>query len=214
MPGVEIGKDSNRPIGRTTAIEEDEMMDTRHSRRALARQVGAVSVGTSLLFGSLRAAVAQDGFASGGIGLSRTEWEATYGAGTPLQKLVQYENARSRVPGSPIYVGFNNDYVAHIELRWQATQLGGLREQDARAEVKDLLPADADLQDVYYMPPTPDGPVALRAWQWESPSLAEVTVARTAILVVYQETEREQNPGSAPVTIIPAATITIALPRQ
>lgn len=189
-------------------------MEMRHSRRTLARLTVAAGVGTGLLGGVFRPAAAQGGFASRGIGISRAAWEAVYGAGTPLQGLVQYANARSQVPGSPIYVGFDNGYVAHLELRWEATQLGGMREEYAHAEVKELLPADARLQDTFYLPPTPDGPVALRAGHWTSPALAEVTVARTAILVVYQEIARQQNPGSAPLVVVPAATITIASPRQ
>lgn len=128
---------------------------------------------------------------------------------------MHYENVRSLVPGSPVFVGFSSDFVTHIEVRWPATQLGGVREDDAHAEVETLLPADVRLQHRFAVPPKPDGPVALRAYQWESRSLYGVMPGRKAVSVFYpEETERQQNLGSASVTIVLAASITIAQARR
>lgn len=164
----------------------------------------------TILIGTASANVQPTELDSGGIGLSRDAWKAAYGQSDALQSLVRYETPEE---GFPVYVGFDDDLVTHIEFRYsEATQLGGLAEDDATAQVEAALPADAELIEEFFLPATPEGPVPLRAQRWESTSLGDVVDGRTSILVIYQETTAQQNPGSDPQVVIPAATLTVANP--
>ena len=161
----------------------------------------------TILIGSATSAAQTVDIDSGGIGLSRDAWEQTYGEGEALQSLVRYKTAK----GFPLYVGFEDDRVAHIEFRYsEGTQLGGLTEDDVIAQVEQALPNDAILIDEFVVPATPEGPVALRAQRWGSNALGDVTGGETSILVIYQEKTVQQNPGSDPQVVIPAVTLTIS----
>ena len=173
-------------------------------------KVSTVTV-TSLLIGAATLAAQADDLDSGGIGLSRDAWEDVYGDGEVLQSIVQYESPEV---GLPVYVGFEDDRVAHIEFRYSETQRGGLLEEDAIDLVESALPADAILIDEFAVPATPEGPMALRARRWGSNALGYVTGGETSILVIYQEKLVQQNPGSDPEIVIPAVTLTVAEPAS
>ena len=158
---------------------------------------------TGFLMSAAASAAQTDDLDSGGIGLSRDAWEDAYGDGEVLQAIVQYESPEE---GLPVYVGFEDDRIAHIEFRYSETQRGGLLEEDAIDLVETALPADADLIEEYFLPATPEGPVPLLAQRWESDDLGDVTVGgRKSILVVYQQAAAPSGPG----IIIPAITLTI-----
>lgn len=187
-------------------------MDTCQSRRHLMKVTAGVAAvgfgaGPDRHVNGLVSAIEPDG-----IGMPRVKWEEEFGEGTPLQMLVEYENARSDVPGSPVYVRYRDQMVVHIELNWShATQLGGIPVDDAADDVFALLPADAVFIETFDMPASPDGPIGLQAERHESEVLDNL-VGSGSILVVYQTKRAETNAGSEPVTVIPAVTLTVSVP--
>ena len=124
------------------------------------------------------AALGQDGVSSGGIGLSRDDWEDLHGAGEAGQSLVSYE-------GGAYDVGFEEGVVAFVELGWEDVSNVTFDE----AEVEDLLPSDAELVEAFAFPATAVGPTSLLARRYESEALADLFGGeRTGgILVLYQE---------------------------
>jgi hypothetical protein len=130
------------------------------------------------------AAARQGAFESGGIGLSRAEWEAVHGPGDVGQNYVTYEGGR-------YYVQFVGDAVSFIELGWE--DRGGVDAPDALAEVEALLPADAGFLETFLAPPTGGGLVGLTIDRYESEALPDrfpdaQPPPTGSILVVYQET--------------------------
>ena len=184
--------------------------DYTRSRRDLARGIAGAGVAIALsrhVAGAVTA-VEADGIASGGIGLTRAAWEAIYGTGEATQSFGKYTDPTY---GGPIYMGLaaEGDVVDFIEVQWQeVSQLGGIPEESAGNQVRALLPEDAVLAEGFFLPATPDGPLALRAQRWTSAALGSRT-GRDAILVVYQEEQRQMNPGSPAVMAALAATIAI-----
>ena len=117
---------------------------------------------------------------SGGIGLTRADWEDLHGPGDPGQSLVTYE-------GGAYAVGFEDDTVVFVELGWE--DVGNLPFGEAQAEVEDLLPSDADLVEVFALPATAAGPVSLVAHRYQSDALGRALGGPRSdgILVLYQE---------------------------
>ena len=125
---------------------------------------------------------------SEGIGLDRDEWEELHGPGNAGQSYVEYEDGR-------YLVGFDDDAVTFIERGWEDE--GNVTMDEAADEVDDLLPADAQLRETFYAPPTAAGPIGLFFERYQSDSLgerlADAATARTdGILVVYQQQRGQQ----------------------
>ena len=77
------------------------------------------------------------------------------------------------------------------------------------AQIGILLPADAQLQESYFMGATPGRPTTLRSRRWTSRALDMATNGRASILVIYQE-RTGQLPGSTGMDfIVTAATIAV-----
>ena len=146
-----------------------------------------IAVATSLTPGSgagSLAALRQDDVRSGGIGLSRDDWEADHGPGDPGQSLVTYE-------GGAYSVAFEDDVVTFLELGWE--DQGNVAFDEAEDEVEDLLPSDAELVETYFAPATAGGPISLQIQRYESDALEDLLAGGTGdrtggILVIYQET--------------------------
>jgi hypothetical protein len=134
-------------------------------------------------------AARQGAFESGGIGLSRAEWEAVHGPGDVGQNYVTYEGGR-------YFVQFAGGAVSFIELGWE--DRGGVDATVALAEAEALLPADAAFLETFYAPPTGGGPVGLTIDRYESAALPdrfpEAQQPPTgSILVVYQESQGQDR---------------------
>ena len=130
-----------------------------------------------------RAVTQTDGVVSGGIGLSRADWEERHGPGEVGQNYVTYE-------GGAYYVQFRDDVVSFLEFGWADP---GVTFGEAEAAVLDFLPSDARLDETFYAPATAGGPTALLMHRYASRALAaglpDVDQPATGgILVVYQET--------------------------
>jgi hypothetical protein len=159
------------------------------------------------------AALAQsNGIVSGGIGLSRTEFERYFGPGEATQSHGLY---RDPTYGGPIYAGFDflmfdDGLLDFLELQWaDVSQAGGLSQDQAAFEVSTVMPADAVFRKRYIMAPTPGGPIGLRSEEWTSASLGTVWGGRSSILVTYQE-RTGSLPGSTGMDfIVSAATIAV-----
>ena len=183
------------------------------SRRTLTRSlaVGGLALATGMT--SRATAVAQgNGVASGGIGLTRAEFERYFGPGEATQNYAKYTDPTY---GGPIYVGydfvhFTDGLLNFLELQWRGvSQAGGLTVGTAVDEVATVLPADAQFVRQFWMGATPDGPIALRSEEWTSASLATARGGRGTILVTYQQKTVQLNPGSDPGEIVTAASIAV-----
>jgi hypothetical protein len=138
----------------------------------------AASVG-----GSARELGQADGVGSGGIGLSREDWEELHGPGEAAQNYVAYE-------GGTYYVQFQGDIVSFLEFGWDDP---GVALAEAEAAVRELLPTDARLAESFAAPATAGGPISLLMHRYDSPALVDALLASGnrptgGILVIYQET--------------------------
>jgi hypothetical protein len=153
-----------------------------------------------------------NGVTSGGIGLTRTEFERFFGPGEATQSYGLY---RDPTYGGPIYVGFDfvhfdDGLLDFLELQWASvSQAGGLSQDQAAYEVSTVMPSDVVLRKRYVMGATPGGPIGLRSEEWTSVSLGAVAGGRSSILVTYQE-RTGSLPGSSGMDfIVSAATIAV-----
>lgn len=187
-------------------------MDRQLSRRGLARMAATAALTASVTFGhpAFLATAQTNGVDSGGIGLTRTEFERLFGPGTATQTYAAYTDPTY---GGPIYVGydsvrFEDGLLNFLELQWGGvSQAGGLSVQVAADEVATVLPADARFVRQFWMGATPGGPISLRSEEWSSASLASARGGRGTILVTYQQKSVQLNPGSGASEIVTAASI-------
>jgi hypothetical protein len=190
-------------------------MNRQLSRRTLARMVASGSLAASIgatNHAPLIARAQTNGVASGGIGLTRTEFESYFGPGEATQSYAKYTDPTY---GGPIYVGY--DFVRYpdgmlifLELQWNmVSQAGGLSVEIAANEVATVLPADARFVRGFWMGATPGGPISLRSEEWTSASLATARGGKGSILVTYQQHTGQLNPGSGMNEIVTAASIAI-----
>jgi len=142
-----------------------------------------------------------DEVGSGGIGLSRADWDELHGTGEVGQTLVTYEDGRYSV-------GFRDDAVSFLELGWE--DQGGVDADEARATIADLLPSDARAVETFVAPPTAAGPIGMSIDRYESDALLDAfsttgNVPSGSIVVICQDTPAtgrfESNVSRAIITI-------------
>lgn len=190
-------------------------MNVMSSRRRLMQLAAGAGVAGLAGMGTRALAAQPYGVDSLGVGLMRVDFEAAYGVGTPWNDLVVYQNTSFGVPGTTMYVRFRGEITSHIELQWsQATQSGGVDWGTANRTATSLVPIDAQYRDQYSLPATPEGPVSLVGYIYESAQLNEANYGLGRVLVLYQRAEAQMNAGSAAGPIIPAVTITMPDPGQ
>lgn len=148
------------------------------------------------------------GLASGGIGLTRAAWEAEHGPGASCCSVGTGEGGRTyqvlSYEGGAYYVGlssddnFQNEVVTFVEWSW------GVGDTPTFEEFAALLPADAVLVETFGLPSTPDGPIAVTVYRFESNTLAATTGAgggeTGSIAVLYQE-EPKASQGRVSITV-------------
>ena len=122
---------------------------------------------------------------SGGLGLTRSAWEAIHGPGTLTDiSAPVYDEMFAWEGDVTTYVAFEgsktegDDVAMFIELVWGDAAVPF---EEARAAAEALLPADATMGEFYPAPPTPGGPVALHAFRYTSDALATVPYGTTTL---------------------------------
>jgi hypothetical protein len=75
-------------------------------------------------------------FASGGLGLSRAQWEQIHGQPSKVSIFLEYNDGQ-------LVVGLSNDNIWHLERIWSSKDAVSL--EDARDDVRGYLPNDAQL---------------------------------------------------------------------
>ena len=133
--------------------------------------------------GSWARPLGQTDVVSGGIGLSRADWEAAHGPGDAGQNYVVYE-------GGTYFVQFRGDVVSFIEYGWQEP---GVPLATAEGAVRDFIPSDARLTEAFSAPATAGGPIGLYMQRYTSRALVDGVPelgpeATGSILVIYSET--------------------------
>jgi len=135
---------------------------------------------------------------SGALGLFPSEIEAIFGPPSERVEVPDpgYDDtwAYETEDGTLIvtYREINGEEIAiYLEFSWRGEGTG---EIDARHLVESLLPADAELTELYTAPPTTSGPIALVSNRYESESLGSNMALTSEILVTYQETWSANNP--------------------
>lgn len=174
-------------------------------------------------------AVAQEagGLESGGLGLTRAEWESFYGAGTPVDLVIPIYTQLYEYPfqHGTMYVAFAgskselDSVVLYLEIAFAGD---GTPSEDARGLVETLIPSDAQIVDPFFAPPTPGAPSALSSFRYESAALASVPYGTESLsssfLVIYverYEETRTQGQGDASVTfdaLVTRVSIVAAIP--
>jgi hypothetical protein len=133
--------------------------------------------------GALLALGQSDGVVTGGIGMSRADWEAVHGLGDATQNYVVYEDGA-------VYVQFRGDVVLYLEYGYLEP---GVPLAEADALVWELIPSDARLIESFAAPATTAGPIGLYTRRYTSRALATQVPefgdnVTGSILVVYSET--------------------------
>lgn len=164
---------------------------------AVALGIGGVSA----------AATPAAGLDSGAIGLTRVQFEATYGAPTKtatVPGLASDETYAYGTQAGMIYVTYrdlNGEQVAvAVEFAWGGN---GVTEAAAAKTLAAFLPSDAKLSERYVMPATPDGPITLVAIRYASAALTGASggVLAPEILAIQHETW-DASAGAMKVTRI------------
>ncbi len=132
---------------------------------------------------------------SDALGQPRTVIEAAWGPGTgPLpgsgHYFDLYELYAYPVTDAVYHVAYRRIAEEQIAVYVQVTWLGdGVTEAVMRASVATLIPADARLTDLYWAPPTPDGPIAFSTYRYVSETLGSAYNGELApeILVILHE---------------------------
>ena len=140
----------------------------------------------------VQSAAAQPALASGALGVTRAEFEATFGRPSeeidaPGHPIYDESYAHENEDGTLFvtYREINGEAIAvYLEFAWRGN---GASAQAARAVAAGLLPTDAELTEIYVAPPTRSGPVALVTHRYESDALGAVQTLAPEILVIYQE---------------------------
>jgi hypothetical protein len=196
-------------------------------RSAVTRLTVVMSIALALSFVILPDARANQtaSIDSGGLGLTRAEFEAAYGPGDPVETppAIYDEVFVHGTQNGLLYVAYEGskseeeDVVVYLEFAWGGD---GATEDEATALVQSFLPADAALDGVYFAPPTPDGPNALMTFHYFSDSLAGVSYGTGTltpdILVIYVQTLTDvSQPGSQPVaeTSVTSVSLMTRLPE-
>lgn len=143
---------------------------------------------------------------SGGLGLTRVAFEATYG---PPQITESPLGPYDELSGYAFQQGWF--YVAYEGSKTEAEDIAvyievslggdGVGEEQATGIVESLLPADATIEGASFAPPTPDGPIALRTMHYTSDALGSVPYGTTTLppdfLVIYHQTLTDTTPSGA-----------------
>jgi hypothetical protein len=189
------GKSETRKI-----MNNHRLFETRANRRSVvaAAAIGAATVG----FGRMTAAQTPSAFESGGLGLTRAQFEETFGPG----ELVE-------MPGHPIYdstysygtqlgmvyawyLDMNGEsYVSYIEIDFASDKLDA---SEARQRAESLMPTDATFSELYIAPSTPSGPVAIEMTRYVSESLGKVHEGTfpPEIVVMIQQPWNDSTTGT------------------
>ena len=183
-------------------------------RMVLAIIVGvlAIAIGLGIAGAGAQQGALNETFETGVLGATRSEIEAEFGR---VEKPIT-------VPGHPIYdetfayeLGEATLFVTYRDVDGELTAVfaefvwfgDGVSQPVARRVVQNLLPADADLTELYVAPPTTSGPIALVTERYESESLGEHAALAPEVLVIYQE--RWGDPTVADSTSVLAVSLTI-----
>lgn len=144
---------------------------------------------------------------SGGVGLSREEFEAIYGPGEPELELVRYP--RVERDAVVMYVGHDNDLVAHIEIGYDAFESGGVAPEHLGDQIASWLPTDAAFADSMIVPARHRELTTFHLSRYESATLGKRTGGRSGILVVAQARETILDAGAPLQTVIERLTLTV-----
>jgi hypothetical protein len=161
--------------------------------RLILTAVAIVAALVASTFATRAFAFQDDEPESGGLGLTRAEWEAAHGTGEaaegpaiPFDAVYAYENDAYVVSFSGSKEE-ESSVVMYIELAWPEPIAWAAAVEAAER----LLPADAEPTGAYAAPPTPSGPTALTIQQFESEWLSGVSYGtgqlHPDILVIYHQ---------------------------
>jgi hypothetical protein len=138
-----------------------------------------------------RIAVSQTStIASGGLGLSRSEWEAVFGAGEPGQSYMIYTYPTF---GATMHVGVDTTVnttgiVDYFYIPLAETPVDtGLDRELTLSMIASLLPHDSRLRESFVRTETPGSLMMVTTELWSSRSLGLVLDGRRSILVRYTE---------------------------
>lgn len=177
-------------------------MNASLTRRSLSR---LLTGGSFLLAvgapGRASAVMQSNRIASGGIGLTRQEFEQLYGPGEPGQSLMVYTDP---LTGAAMHAGFDDgdvlDYV-WVDFVGTATRFGALVE-DATIVMNSLLPVDVRMREVFVSQETPGSIAQLRVIRWTSRSLGEILDDRRSILTTITELPDSGGAVASRLTIV------------
>ena len=186
-----------------------------------------LSFAVATLWGSTAFAKQTDGIDSGGLGLTKTAWEATYGPGAPVRTTgpIYHDMHEYRFEHGTVYAAFEGSKTAaESVVMYLEVVFGGdgMPEEQARDVVQSLLPSDAGIIEPYFAPPTPGAPSALNTFRYESAALDGVPYGTDSLspsfLVIYVERFEERRvTGGYDVSwtiepIVTRASIVAAIP--
>ena len=167
-------------------------MHARWSRRSVVQS--AAIAGLALAPGRRVLARQAGGIDSGGIGMTRPEWEAVFGPGEPGQSYMIYTYPTF---SATMHVGVDTTVdaagiVDYFYIPLATTPVdNGLDRGLALSMIASLLPHDARQRETFVRNETPGSLMMVTTEIWTSRSLGKVLDGRRTMLVRYTE-----GPGS------------------
>lgn len=186
-------------------------MATRHTRRNVLKLASGLGLVLSGMRISVATAAEQPDISSGGIGLTRSAWEAIVGEGNSAGALVEYANPD--LDGFTLFARFGGgERITHLEFGYEETQLGGLLPDDVRGQILGAMPADTRLMETFVIAQHNRSRTQFRVERFISRELGQMSNGLASILAVTQEMEKTQAPGQPMVTVVPRITLTMPGP--
>lgn len=128
---------------------------------------------------------------AGGLGLTRPEWEDTFGEGRATQAGTEYPNVTLEDIESSVTVDFGgpDGTITNLALSYEE----GVTDAGLSGQGSTFIPEDAMFRGEFMLPPTPGGPIGIAIVLWESEALgAALANSGTALevtMLTYPEGE-------------------------
>lgn len=193
-------------------MESRVLMKTRANRRRVIAATVASTATISLSQTGTAERTAPPTFTSGGLGLTRPEFEARFGTGEPVETAGDPRYDSTYAYGTQlgtIFVWYHDlgddSFVTYIEIDVASETLSS---DEARNRAERLLPTDSQFTELYVAPATPNGPVAIEMMRFVSPSLGEVhdrAFPSEIVVMIHQlwaDASSDQGPTASRISIM------------
>lgn len=181
-------------------------LSRRHFGGLIAGAAAAFGIETTFAQATPTGSPATTMAAAGGIGLTRADWEAMAGTGSPSGDFLVYT---SPIDGAtPVTVGYTDDIVTFMEYDFTVAGDTGIARGDAEAMIFASVPADVAPHERFLIPSDGETGGTYAATSMTSESLPATLPEATGIMAIQMTLNTGVNPDPAQYTMVTGATIT------